>query len=378
MSRESRESRVFVFIRPALAVVTLACLALAPVARAQDPPADAAPENLPKVHVLATGGTIAGAGYQEVEDRKGQDLTDAVPALARVARVTSSDPFTTPSSALTPQMIWSLAQEIERRFAEAPDLAGLVVTQGTDSLEETAFLLDLLHDEERPVVVTGAMRLPVETSSDGARNLLNAVSLAASPAARGLGVLVVMNEDVHSARSVRKTHSRELDAFESADGGPLGYFDGPELFLLRKPLDRLVLHPDALEPKVDVIPLAVGSDGHLVRAAVAAGAQGIVLDAFGRGNLPPPVVEPVVEALQKGVTVVVATRTGSGRAYVWPRLRQAGALAAEGLDALEARLFLIAALPITREAEILESWIATLSGKVGVEPRPEPEPAAAP
>lgn len=360
---------------PVVFAIAISCLTAMPAA-AQ--PADPETESLPKVHVLATGGTIAGAGYQGVEERKAQDLTEAVPQLAKVARVTSSDPFTVPSSALTPQMIWDLSEEIDRRFAEDPELAGLVVTQGTDSLEEAAFLLDLLHDEERPVVVTGAMRLPVESSADGTRNLLNAVSLAGSPAARGLGVLVVMNEDVHGARAVRKTHSRELDAFESVDGAPLGYFDGPELFLLRTPTDRLVLHPDALEPRVDLISLAVGSDGHLVRAAVEAGAQGIVIDAFGRGNLPRPVVGAVVEALQKGVTVVLTTRTGSGRSYVWPQLREGGALAAEGLDALEARLFLMAALPITRDPEVLESWLAALSGKAGAVPRPEPVKPAEP
>ncbi len=364
----------------ALVSCVLALCVLAPGAVAQDAesPAEDSAAGLPKVHVLATGGTIAGAGYRGVEERRGQDLTEAVPQLAEVARVTSSDPITVPSSALTPGMIWDLAQEIDRRFSEDPELAGLVVTQGTDSLEESAFLLDLLHDEERPVVVTGAMRLPVETSSDGSRNLLNAVTLAASPAARGLGVLVVMNEDVHTARSVRKTHSRELDAFESADAGPLGYFDGPDLFLLRKPLDRLVLHPPALEPRVDLISLAVGSDGHLVKAAVDAGARGIVVDAFGRGNLPRTVAEAVLDAVEGDVTVLVTTRTGSGRSYVWPLLQEGGVLAAEGLDALEARLFLIAALPITGDSEVLASWLETLSGKVGSRPRPEPEPTAAP
>lgn len=361
-----------------VACVLALCMLSPAVAQDPEPSAETSAGSLPKVHVLATGGTIAGAGYRGVEERKGQDLTEAVPQLAKVARVSSSDPFTVPSSALTPQMIWDLDQEIDRRFAEDPDLAGLVVTQGTDSLEEAAFLLDLLHDEDRPVVVTGAMRLPVETSSDGARNLLNAVSLAVSPAARGLGVLVVMNEDVHTARSVRKTHSRELDAFESADAGPVGYFDGPDLFLLRKPLDRLVLHPPALEPRVDLIALAVGSDGHLVKAAVDAGAQGIVVDAFGRGNLPRPVAQAVLDAVDQGVTVVVTTRTGSGRSYVWPLLQEGGVLAAEGLDALEARLFLIAALPITRDPEVLTSWLETLSGKAGSHPLPEPEPAAAP
>lgn len=352
---------------------------------AQEPPAQPATQPtpapaLPRVHVVATGGTIAGSGYQGVEARESQDLVEAVPLLAQVARVTSSDLFNVPSSQLTSENLWQIHQEVER-LLDDPELAGVVVTQGTDSLEETAFLLDLLHDHDRPVVVTGAMRLPVEQGADGPRNLLNAVHLAATPEARGLGVLVVMNERVHGARAVRKVESRNLDAFESALVGPLGWFDGGDLFLPRRPVQRLTLSPPALEPRVAIVPLAVGSDGSLIEAAVAAGAQGVVVDAFGRGNLPRPVVGAVAQALEKGVTVVVTTRTGSGRGAAWPTLAERGVLSGEALDALEARLLLMVALPITRDPLALQSWIEVLSGKVGakaLEPRSEPGPPAEP
>jgi L-asparaginase len=363
------------------ALVLACCLSLAPAAAdlAQEtaaPPATAGTAPLPRVHVLATGGTIAGSGYAGVEEREALDLIEAVPGLAELARVSSSDPFTLPSSQLTPDDLWRIHQEVEK-VLEDPDVAGVVVTQGTDSLEETAFLLDLLHDDPRPVVVTGAMRLPTEEGADGSRNLTDAVRLAATPEARGLGVLVLLNERIHAGRAVRKATSRALDAFASATTGPLGYIDRPDVFLLRRPLDRMPLGPPRLEPRVDLVSLTVGSDGHLVKAAVDAGAQGLVIDAFGRGNLPRGVLEQVIAAHRAGVVVVVTTRTGDGRSVVWPRLAELGIVAGAGLDALEARLLLMAALPLTRDPAVLQSWFDVLSGKAGARAL-EPSPAAAP
>jgi len=354
-----------------LLAAALLLLAAAPTAApaVATPPATApapaaASRPLPRVLVIATGGTIAAAGYAGERERKSGELIEAIPGVQGMAAVASEDPITIGSSQITPEILMFLVKHVKKRLADDPGLAGIVVTQGTDSLEETAFFFDLLVAADRPVVFTAAMRLPTEVSPDGPRNLRNAIRLAASPAARGLGVLVTMNDEIHAAREVRKASSSAVNAFESPAGGPIGYLDGDGVFLLRKPLRRITLDSATIEPKVDLVISTVGSDGRQVRESVAAGAKAIVVELFGRGNAPQAMFQEMAAAAGKGVVIVVTSRTGSGRAVLGDEVRKLGILSGEDLDGLKARTLLIVALGKTRDPAVLQGYFEKLAGKV--------------
>ena len=318
---------------------------------------------IPEVHLLATGGTISGG---ESGSLKSDDLVELLPELAGVATTTTEDFSTIGSSRMTPELQLRLAQRVRALFEQRPKLAGIVITHGTDSLEESAFLLDLLVPAGRPVVFAAAQRPPRQDDSDGARNLMNAIRIAASPDMRGLGVLVTLNDEIHGARDVRKTHSIAVQAFASPWVGPLGQVDNEHIYLFHLPARRLELASQSVEPRVSLIRMVAGSDGSQVRHAVESGARGIVLEVFGRGNVPPEVFQAVREARAKEVAVVYTTRTGGGRVELGRDARGVGVISGEDLDGLKARLVLVAALPITTDIDTLKMYFRQLSGEVGL------------
>ena len=248
-------------------------------------------------------------------------------------------------------------------FAGDPSLSGLVITHGTDSLEETAFLVDLLMADPRPVVFAAAQRSPQRVDTDGPRNLLNAVTLAGVPAARGLGVVVTLNDQVYAARDVRKAHSVAVEAFASPGVGPLGSFDDGVFYLKRRPARRLRVPATRIEPNVDLVRLVAGSDGHQVRAAVENGARGLVLEVFGRGNVPERVVPALREAIEKGVVVLFVTRTGGGRVVLYPPFDEMGVVGGEDLDGLKARVLLMAALGAGASRQEMREYLGVLAGR---------------
>ena len=317
-------------------------------------------DELPRVHVVATGGTIASA-----TDRKltASDLVEAIPELARVATVTGEDWSAIGSSQITPELQFALAQHVNELFARDASLSGVVITHGTDSLEETAFLVDLLVADPRPVVFAAAQRSPQRADTDGPRNLLNAVTLAGSPAAGDLGVVVTLNDEVHAARDVRKTHSVAVEAFASPGVGPLGSFDDGVFYLKRRPARRLLVPATRIEPNVDLVRLVAGSDGHLVRAAVENGARGLVVEVFGRGNVPERVVPALREAIEKEVVVLFTTRTGAGRVVLYPPFDEMGVVGGEDLDGLKARVFLMAALGAGSSRQEMLEYLDVLAGR---------------
>jgi len=319
---------------------------------------------LPRVHLIATGGTIAGGSTGSL---KAEDLTKLIPELKEVAEISAEDFTNIGSSRMTPEIQFRLAKRVNGIMESQSDVAGIVITHGTDSLEETAFFVDLLLSSDRPVVYAAAQRPPRMTDSDGPRNLLNAIRLAASQASRDMGVLVTLNDEIHAAREVRKTHSIALDAFVSSTVGPLGYMDDGRVYFIRRPLRRLQLSVASIEPQVDLITLVAGSDGHLVRAAADSGAKGIVLEVFGRGNVPPAVMEAVKEVRERGVVVVFTTRTRGGRLALSRTARQLGVVGGEDLDGLKARVLLVVALGETKDLNTFQSYFQRLSGEVGRE-----------
>jgi L-asparaginase len=278
----------------------------------QPTPATAA---VPRVLLYATGGTISNrtGGRLSVEE-----LIKSVPNLENRIKVEGEQFANTSSSALTLQQWLELARKINDRFAGDPDLAGVVVTCGTDTLEELAFFLHLTVRHDRPTVVVGSMRNPSQTGYEGIANLEDGFRVAASPDSKGMGALVVLNDEINSARDVTKTDATRLDTFRSRDYGLLGRIDGQQPTYSRRPVKRHTAQSEfdvrKIEdlPRVDVLLTYQGAPADLIKAAVDAGAKGIVVAGAGAGALSGNQNEGLQYAVEKGAVVVTTTRTGAG------------------------------------------------------------------
>lgn len=319
------------------------------------------------------GGTIA-----SVAPRPGAgvvpalDATDLAATLGEVAGVELSARAVRlmPSASFAFGDVLELARAVEDALAGGAD--GVVVTQGTDDLEEVAFVLDLLVADERPVVVTGAMRPADAPGSDGPANVRASVLVAASPAARGLGTLVVMGDEIHAARFVRKTHTARPAAFVSPEAGPLGRLIEGEVRLVTR------VGPLSLGARVDAVPpvalvrCALGDDGRLVEAVLDLGYRGLVVEGMGGGHVPAAMVGPL-EALAREVPVVLASRTGAGStlraSYDYPGseidLLARGLIPAGALEGLKARLALGLALGSSPQRATAEARFAAVVAALG-------------
>lgn len=303
---------------------------------------------------MATGGTIASTNYYSGNQQKigiGQVL-DAVPALDSVARVSTEQFANVASTSVSPAMLLQLSRDISDTLRARPTLAGVVVTHGTDALEETAYFLDLTVGDARPVVVTGAMRPADGIGIDGPANLYDAVRVAGDTAARGRGTMVVMNDLILAARDATKANTTRPDAFVSTRG-PAGRAD-PERIFFYAPARRqptLDLTGVTELPRVDIVYTYLGADGAAVDALVAAGARGIVVAGSGRGAVPQLEQQALRRAAEKGVIVVSGSRTGSGGIPVGTG--RGGRIGAGDLNVQKARLLLSLALTRTSDpAEI--------------------------
>jgi L-asparaginase len=351
---------------PAVALFALA-LALAPLW----PVTTAAQENAPHVHLIATGGTISA---REGKRLTAEELVASMPERDRHARVTHEQFANVASSQISLEQWLALSRRINQLFETDRELAGIVVTSGTDTLEETAFFLHLTVRDLRPVVVVGSMRNPSTLGYEGAANLLEGVRVAATAEARGKGVLVVLNDEINSARDVTKSDALRLHTFRSRDRGLLGVVDRDRVVFYRDLVQRHTAKSEfdlaALRelPRVDVIMVYQGASGDLIKAAVDAGARGIVLATAGAGATSGTQTEGMDYAAQKGVFIVTSTRTGEGRiAPSRPadrppgaapptdaqRLRREFTIAAEDHIPVKARILLMLALTKTTDrAEI--------------------------
>jgi L-asparaginase len=326
---------------------------------------------LPKITVLSLGGTISStdSGGKGVEPTlTGEALVADVPEIADVAEVAATSFRQAASGELTLDDLVELASEIEHRIDEGA--SGAVVTQGTDTIEETSFVLDLLVDRDAPVVVTGAMRNPTLPGADGPANLLAAIQVGASDAARGLGTMVVLNDEIHAARFVRKTHTSNSATFRSDPVGPLGW--------VSEGIPRVVLHPvgrhkialseDAQDRPVALHTVTLGDDGRVLSTIEEQGYAGLVIEAMGGGHVPSVMVENL-EDLAGKIPVILASRTGGGEVlratygFVGSEvdLLERGLIYAGPLDGLKARLFLALLLRsgATKEEirDSFDSWL---------------------
>lgn len=304
------------------------------------------------VVVVSTGGTIAMRPDPEtgklVPAVSGEELVEML-AWPEAPPLELDDFGSVPSFDVHGELALSLARRVIEH-ADRRDLAGVVVTHGTDTMEETVFLIDRLLGSDLPVVLTGAQRGADETDSDGPRNLRDAIRAASSPEARGRGALISFAGELHAAREVRKVHTSALRAFAAPGYGPIGAVDGKRVVFQRRPERRPALPiPTELAP-VDLIRLYAGSDARFVHAAVQTGARAIVLEGTGRGNANDQVVAGVRDAVAHGVPVAVCSRCASGRVEpVYGRgggrdLADAGALFAGDLAGPKARVLLQIAL----------------------------------
>lgn len=316
---------------------------------------------LPRIALIATGGTIDSLGSDRLdiahytETRRRLDdgaLVASLPELRDIAEIEQLPYRRVPSYALTHDDWSTLARTVGALPGAGYD--GVVITHGTNTLEETAFLLSLSVRADVPVVLTGALRPASAISADGPLNLLRAVQVAAAPQSRGLGVLVVLDDTIHSARQVTKTTTFRVGAFGSPDTGPLGHADADGAVVVhQRPQQVTAPHftPDEIRdmPRVDVLVSHVGADGALIDAAVAAGARGLVSAGTGAGR--PTGAEDAAydRAVAAGVVVCQGTRTGAGRVARSPGTADRGLVTASNLQPWKARILL--GLALTRTAD---------------------------
>ncbi len=305
-----------------------------------------------RIVIVTTGGTIAMRTDAEaggaVPSLGAADLAAAIPSA--LAAIRTEEFCNLPSAHFTVEQIWALSRRVAELVADE-DVDAVIVTHGTDTMEESAYLCDLTIDSSKPIVLTGAMRTASEIGYEGYANLAAAVRAAASEDACGLGTLVVMNDEIHAARDVTKTHTTALDTFQSREYGPLGFVDYGGVVIGRKPLLREFIPATRLEPSVHLLKLTVGMGTELLELVVQAKTRGVVLEGLGGGRVPPQWLATMARTVQQGIPIVVTARVGAGRtmdrygyAGAHRDLVQSGCWFAHGLNGQKARIKLMAAL----------------------------------
>ena len=327
-----------------------------------------------KVAIIGTGGTISSIGWGPLDlldyPHTGQKMTvgelvEKFPVVREAADLTLVPYKAVGSTEIGPSNWLDLANAIHAAVAADPALDGIVVTHGTATTEETAYFLNLVLKVPQAVVVVGAQRPASAESSDAALNLYNAVRVAAAPESRGMGALVLLNDEIQSAREVTKTSTLRLQTFRTPDFGVLGQADGDEIRYYRQPL-RARMPETEFDisgrrelPRVDISYSYGGVDGTAVRAFVEAGAKGIVAASFAPGMSHPQEVAALEDAVKQGVHVVVSTRAGSGRVVQRKAMNDRGFIAADNLNPQKARILLMLALTETDQRDDIIRMFAT-------------------
>jgi L-asparaginase len=327
-----------------------------------------ADQNLPNVVILATGGTIAGTGASSTTTvgytaaKIGVEaLIEAVPELKKVASVKGEQVMQIASENMNNEAWLKLAKRVNQLLAQ-PDVDGIVITHGTDTIEETAYFLDLTVKSDKPVVVVGAMRPSTAISADGPINLYNAVILAGSREAIGKGVLVCLNDQINAAREVTKTNTATADTFRTPELGFLGYMQDNKAHFYRQSTRRHTSQSEfdvaRLErlPQVDIVYGYANANAVAIKAFVAAGAKGLVNAGVGDGSMADPVKAAMAEAHKKGVTIVRASRTGNGIVARNGEVNddQNDFVVADTLNAQKARILLMLALTKTGDSKEIQ------------------------
>ena len=324
----------------------------------------------PTVHIIATGGSIAGVGPDRMDyiryPELGKHLTieqnlARVPEIGDNFEIIAENLVSVGSTAIGPADWIALTERIHAIVRDEPDTAGIVITHGTATLEETAYFLHLAVKTDKPVVVTGAMRPPTSISTDADLNLLDAVRIAATPEAAGMGVLTVLNNEIHCAREVYKANTLRVETFKPNELGFLGYADSDQrVVFYRRPVRKHTVDtPFRVDgrrdlPRVDIVHAYAGADGMLVDAVRAHGSDGLVLAGFGAGTFPPAVLAAAESAAAGGMPVVLASRSSAGRVVMTPRKAEQGFIVADNLMPQKARVLLMLGLTVAGAGDLEE------------------------
>ncbi|SES33953.1 asparaginase [Psychrobacillus sp. OK032] len=314
--------------------------------------------------LIHTGGTISmqvQANTGAVVPAENNPLIMEGEKLKQLANIIEIEAFNLPSPHITPKEMLVLKKLIEQ-YIEEHSIEGVVITHGTDTLEETAYFLDLTLDTSIPIVLTGAMRSSNEIGSDGLYNLMSAVKVACSDDAKDKGVLVVLNDEIHTAENVTKTHASNVSTFQSPQYGPIGFISKAIVHFHHSPNHRNVLPIQHISKRVALFKVYAGMDPDLLAASIQLGYEGIVLEGLGQGNVPPSLTPIIHDILKKDIPIVLVSRCFNGIAqdvygYVGggKRLKEEGVLFAHGLNGQKARLALLIALHHTDPKSAMNS-----------------------
>lgn len=318
-----------------------------------------------KVAVIFNGGTITMKVDPKlkaaVPSLTGEEIMSMVTGIEEFATIESHTFSTLPGPHMNPDTMIELSKYI-KNILDREDIDGVVVTHGTDSLEETAFLLDITIDSPKPVIVTGSMRSGSELGYDGPANLASSICTAISDESIGRGVMVCLNSELHCASEVTKANSMSLNAFQTPTFGPIGIVDNNKVLFYRASYKKEHILTDKVENKVDLIKCVAGMDSKLIDFCVDQGDRGIVIEAMGRGNIPPLMVEGVERALEKHVAVIIVSRCFQGRvldSYGYhgggKGLRNLGVVFGDNLPGQKARIKLMLVLSVTEDIKTVRS-----------------------
>ena len=314
--------------------------------------------------IVFTGGTfsmkIDETTGGAVPHFSGNDLIDMMPDIRDLAEISIYDFGKYPGPHMTPELMLSLSKKIQE-FINQNNYDGIIVTHGTDTLEETAYLLDLTIQTEIPIVVIGSMKNSSEPDWDGPRNLMDAIHICKSENCRNIGVLVCLNGEINAASEVTKTYTEEIDSFHSLDFGALGFVQNGKVILNRLPRKLETLQTGRIISNVDMLTVYAGMNEKFFKYSADSGTEGIVVEALGVGNVPPDAFNGIKYAVEKGIPVVLVSRCPAGETldiYSYPgagkHLHNMGVIFAEYLNGQKARIKLMLSLGITKNHKKLQ------------------------
>ena len=320
-----------------------------------------------KVAVIFNGGTIS----MKVDERikaavpslTGEEIMAMVTGIEGYAEIESYNFSSLPSPHMTPDLMFKLSK-FTKELIDRSDIDGVVITHGTDTLEETAYMLDLTLETNKPIVVTGAMRSSSELGYDGPFNLATSICTAISEEAKGRGVLVCFNGELNSAREVTKTNSMALNAFQTPNFGPIGIVDNNQVIFYRESPTAKHLKIDELSADVALIKCVSGMDSDYINFAIERGYNGIIIEAMGRGNIPPTMVCGVEKAIKNNIPVVIVSRCYEGRVFEsygyeggGKDLRDKGAIFGDNMQGQKARIKLMVALSSSNNMDFIKEFM---------------------
>jgi L-asparaginase len=317
--------------------------------------------------VVFTGGTFSMRIDEKTKSAvpffNGEELVEMIPESRSLANLSVDEFGNFPGPHITPQLMLELSLKI-KEFVQRQDVDGIIITHGTDTLEETAYFLDLTVKTEKPIVVIGAMKTSSEPDWDGPKNLVDAIHICNNINSKGIGVLVCLNGEINAAGEVTKTHTEDIETFRSLDFGTLGFVDRGKVIYNRYPRKIETIETKKINPNVDLIKVYAGMDDKFFRYSADSGAEGVVVEAMGVGNVPPPAFEGIKYIVGKNIPVVLVSRCPAGETldiYGYPGagkwLKELGVIFTDYLNGQKARIKMIICLgSISDQNELKEMF----------------------